>query len=169
MSEWKTVRKWFWVWDFEKEEQWLNVMTQSGWLLNQVGFCKYVFVPCEPEAYTIRLEMHAYDPEYINFMEETGATYIGQMAQWAYFCKKADAGAFDIFSDLDSRIGHLRKIGRVLLLLALANLLISFCNGFTLNSSFSWPNLLCTAMLMYALGRIHSQEAALEKERVLRE
>ena len=26
MSETKTLHKWFWVWEFEKEERWLNEM-----------------------------------------------------------------------------------------------------------------------------------------------
>ena len=29
----KTIKKWFWVWEFDKEEQWLNTMAQSGWVL----------------------------------------------------------------------------------------------------------------------------------------
>ena len=37
MAERKTVRKWFWVWDFDKEERWLNEMAMSGWLLVQVN------------------------------------------------------------------------------------------------------------------------------------
>ena len=52
----KTVRKWFWAWDFEKEEQWLNTMANSGWLLDGVGWCKFRFVACEPGTYTVRLE-----------------------------------------------------------------------------------------------------------------
>ena len=30
MAERKTVYKWFWVWEFEREERWLNAMAQSG-------------------------------------------------------------------------------------------------------------------------------------------
>ena len=26
MSETKTLHKWFWVWEFEKEERWLNLL-----------------------------------------------------------------------------------------------------------------------------------------------
>ena len=26
----KTIRKWFWTWDFEKEEKWLNEMAAQG-------------------------------------------------------------------------------------------------------------------------------------------
>ena len=32
-----TVRKVFMVWDFEKEEAWLNEMAQAGWALESVG------------------------------------------------------------------------------------------------------------------------------------
>ena len=27
MKEEKVIRKWFWVWNFEKEERWLNTMS----------------------------------------------------------------------------------------------------------------------------------------------
>lgn len=168
MSEGKVIRKWFWVWDFEKEEQWLNTMAQSGWLLKKVGFGRYEFIPCEAGAYTVRLEMHDHDPEYVRFMVETGAQYIGQMAQWAYFCKKTADGDFDIFSDLDSRIAHLRRIGRMLAGIGFANLM----TGFSVNlivPHFGWINLVCATLLMYALGRIHGKTETLQKERALRE
>ena len=48
MESRKTVRKWFWVWDFDKEEDWLNEMAMSGWVLESVGFASYHFVRCEP-------------------------------------------------------------------------------------------------------------------------
>jgi len=168
MKERKTIRKWFWVWDFEKEERWLNMMAQSGWVLDGVSFCKYEFVACEPGEYTVRLEMHEHDPEYLDFMAGTEAEYVGRMVQWVYFRKQTVHGVFDIFSDLDSRIEHLRKIGNMLLLIGIANLLI----GFAVSSApinMGWINLLCATLLMYALGRIHGKKEALEKARELRE
>ena len=168
MKERKTIRKWFWVWDFEKEEQWLNTMAQSGWVLDGVGFCTYHFIACEPGEYTVRLEMHDHDPEYLGFMEETGAEYVGRMVQWIYFRKKAVHGAFDIFSDLDSRIAHLQKIGNMLLLIGIANLLVGFAvSNAVIN--MGWLNLLCATLLMYALGRIHGKKEALVQARALRE
>ena len=110
----KIIKKWFWVWEFEKEEQWLNTMAQSGWVLDKLGLCKYEFVSCVPGEYTVRLEMRDHDQEYIDFMAETGAEYVGRMAKWIYFRKKAADGPFDIFSDIDSRITHLDKIGKML-------------------------------------------------------
>ena len=51
----KTVTKWFWVWQFEKEEEWLNEMAANGWVLESVGFCRYTFVRCEPGTYSVRI------------------------------------------------------------------------------------------------------------------
>ena len=30
-AEIKKVRKWFWVWDDDKEEAWLRIMAIDGW------------------------------------------------------------------------------------------------------------------------------------------
>lgn len=169
MTERKTVHKWFWVWDFEKEEQWLNTMAQSGWLLDRVGCCKYEFVACEPGTYTVRLEMHDHDEDYLRFMGETGAEYIGRMVQWIYFRKKTADGEFDIFSDIDSRISHLDKIGKRLTIVGAANLAVGLVNAFNVVAPLGWINLLCATLLMYALGRIHGKKESLEKDRLLLE
>ena len=169
MSERKTIHKWVWVWDFEKEEQWLNTMAQSGWVLDGVGFCKYHFVRCESGEYTVRLEMHGHDEEYLHFMEETGAEYVGRMMKWIYFRKKTADGEFDIFSDIDSRISHLDKICKMLLPAGMANLAIGLANSFNPVVNIGWLNLLCATLLMYALGRIHGKKEALEQKRNLME
>ena len=165
----KTIRKWFWVWEFDKEEQWLNTMAQSGWVLDSVGFCKYNFVKCEPGEYTVRLEMHDPDDEYIAFMEETGVEYIGRMVKWIFFRKKALYGPFEIFSDIDSRISQLDKISKLTAALGFANLAIGLANSFNPVTNVGWVNLIVCAVLMYGLGRLHCEKEALEKERVVRE
>lgn len=168
MENTKTIRKWFWVWSYEKEEEWLNEMALNGWVLDSVDWCTYHFVRCEPGEYSVRLEMHPYDEAYISFMKETGAEYIGRMMMWIYFRKKTEDGSFDLFSDIDSRISHLDKIGKMLTVVGGANLLIGFVNSFS-PARLGWVNLLCATLLMYALGRIHGKKEALEKERILHE
>ncbi|MBR6115147.1 MAG: DUF2812 domain-containing protein [Oscillospiraceae bacterium] len=163
-----TVRKWFWVWDFEKEEDWLNEMAMNGWVLDGVGWCTYHFVRCEPGEYSVRLEMHPYDESYLAFMKETCAEYVGRMMMWIYFRKKTAEGPFDLFSDIDSRIGHLNKIGRMLAVVGLVNLVLGVANSINA-AHFGWVNLLCASLLMYALGRIHGKKEALERERLLHE
>ena len=165
----KTLRKWFWVWEFEKEEQWLNSMAQSGWLLDSVGRCKFRFVPCEPGTYAVRLEMRPSDAGYLDFMQQTGAEYVGRVVQWNYFRKKMEDGEFDLFSDLDSKIEHLKRIGKCLAGVSAANLLIGLVNTFNTTTNLGWINLLVATVLMYGLGRIHGKLEAMEKDRLLTE
>ena len=164
----KTIHRCFTVWNFEKEERWLNSMAQSGWVLDGVGFCTYHFIACKPGAYTVRLEMHGPDEAYIDFMRETGAEYIGRVFQWIFFRKKAEDGEFDLFSDLDSRIAHLARIGRMLAAVGGANLLIGLANLHG-PGRLGWMNLLCVAALMYALGRIHGKKESLGEKRAIME
>ena len=164
----RTMRKWYWVWDFDKEDDWLNDMALSGWVLDSVGFCTYRFVRCEPGEYSVHTEMHTADEAYVDFMRATGAEYVGRMMMWMYFRKKTADGPFDLFSDIDSRIGHLNKIGKMLSVVGGANLLIGLVNVIN-PGRFGWINLLCATLLMYALGRIHGKKEALERERMLHE
>ena len=167
MNAEKIIHKWFWAWDFEREEQWLNTMAHTGWLLDSVGFCTYRFIPCPAEEYTVRMEMHAWDEDYLRFMEETGAEYLGRMATWIYFRKKTSDGVFDLFSDMDSRIGHLNRIGKLLAAVGVANLLIGLANTLSSAWNLGWINLLVATVLMYGLGRIHGKKEALQAKRLL--
>ena len=169
MAERKTVHKWLWVWDFEKEERWLNEMAMDGWALCKVGFGKYVFERTQPGEYIIRLELHQHDEHYIEFMHDTGAEVAGRLFAWVYFRRKSELGPFDIFSDIDSKIAHLNKIGRMLGVIGGANLGIGVMNSFNPSVRIGWVNLLCATLLMYGLGRIHGKKEALENERELRE
>ncbi len=71
MNERKTIHRIFWVWEFEKEERWLNEMTLEGWALDKAAFCSYRFMRCEPGEYIIRMEMSK-STEYRNFVEGLG-------------------------------------------------------------------------------------------------
>ena len=166
--ETRTVRKWIWVWDFDREEEWLNDMALNGWVLESVGWCTYRFMRCEPGEYAVRLEMHPYDEAYIDFMRETGAEYIGRMIAWVYFRKKTSEGAFDLFSDIDSRIRHLDRIGKMLAAVGGMNLVIGLVNTFS-PARMGSINLIVATLLMYALGRIHGKKESLARERTLHE
>ena len=88
----KRVFKWFWVWEFEKEDMWLNSMAADGWTLCQIGWCTYWFEKTDPSAYEVRLECRKPDEAYISFVKDTGAEYIGHMMQWLYFRRKSELG-----------------------------------------------------------------------------
>ena len=165
----KIIKKWVWVWDFDKEERWLNTMAQQGWVLDKTGFCRYEFVRCEPGEYTVRLEMREHDEGYLSFMADTGAEYVGRMVKWIYFRKKTELGPFDIFSDAESRIAHLERMCRMLRGVGIANLAIGLANSLSPVVPMGWVNLLGATVLMYALGRIEGKKEALQRDRLLME
>lgn len=111
-----TVYKAFWSWNYEKEEKWLAEMSVRGMQLISVGLCKYVFDEGLPNEYNVRLELLDDWPDtpqsvqYIRFIEETGAQYLGSALRWAYFRKKNTEGGFTLFSDIGSRIKYLKRI-----------------------------------------------------------
>ncbi|HEY9060345.1 MAG TPA: DUF2812 domain-containing protein [Pseudobacteroides sp.] len=111
-----TIYKFFFAWDFEKEEKWLNEMSAKGLQLVSVGFCKYVFEEGIHGEYTYKLELLENLPSnyesssYIKFLEETGVEHIGSLFRWVYFRKKTTSGAFEIYSDIESKIKHYKRI-----------------------------------------------------------
>ena len=169
MAERKTVWRFIFVWNYEKEERWLNEMAMNGWALVSVFWFRYTFETCEPGEYIVRLEMNN-DPSYETFIEETGAEVVGRFLQWRYFRRKAEMGPFDLFSDIDSKVAHLKKIGTLLFSLGMVNLVVGMINSFLPhNHHVAWMNLLCCTVLMYGLGRIHGKKEELEKDRLLHE
>ena len=118
-----TVRRLFFVWNFEKQINWLNEMSKKGLHLTDVDFGKFVFEDGAPGEYAYRMEWlkewpgHPRSVAYIHFLEEAGVEYVGSFKKWAYFRKKASEGAFDLFSDLDSRISHIKRLMTLVLCL----------------------------------------------------
>lgn len=169
MEERKTVNKIFLDWELEKEEEWLNGMAMSGWVLDSVGFCKYNFVRCEPEEYTVKFQyIEDYSDEYKNLIKENNIEYIGKnLCGFRYFRKKTEFGEFNLFSDIDSRIIHLKKYGTMVMSIGIS----SFSMGIIYNNSFFLSTLgfLFSTFLMYTLGRIHEKKESLERERLLHE
>lgn len=119
------IKKFFWAWEFEKEEKWLNEMAAKGLALVGVGFCRYEFEDCTPGEYSFRLELldnrpdHPESRKYISFVEETGAEHVGSYINWVYFRNK---GNFELFSDYTTKIKHLTKIIRLILAISVLNL-----------------------------------------------
>ena len=169
MNERKKVVRWWWVWEFEKEERWLNNMASDGWVLDGVDFAAYYFVRCEPGEYVVRLEMRDSDDDYVSFLKEMGAEEAGRFAGWHYFRRKSELGAFDLYSDIDSRIEHLKRISRLLKLIGFANILIGAANIISFRNALPLINLLLGCILMYGLGRIDGKADELKNERDIHE
>lgn len=175
----KVIHKWFWVWDFEKEEQWLNEMAAKGLALQSVGIGKYTFDECLPGEYCIRLDMlknsptHPESEKYIRFVEETGAEHIASFTKWVYFRKKTDEGSFELYSDNGSKIKHLTRIIRFLLPLAIFNLFAGCNNLYMAITNFSeisdWNyigiiNLLFTVFALIGCFKLYKKRKQLKNE-----
>ncbi|MBR5446250.1 MAG: DUF2812 domain-containing protein [Clostridia bacterium] len=175
----KTIRKWFWVWEFDKEEKWLNEMAAKGLTLVSMHFNKYMFEETTPGEYQIRVELLANKPahpeseQYIRFVEETGAEQVASWINWVYFRKKTADGAFELFSDNTSR---LKMLNRVIGLLVPLGILCLVSGGYNLLLYFLWGNpvslvgllpLTVSVLLGIGLLRILKQKKKLAKEQTL--
>ena len=130
----KTVRKLFFIWNFDKEQQWLNQMAAKGLALVSVGFYKYGFEDCIPGEYRVCLQLLEKSPrnpemqKYIEFLEQTGAEHVGSFTRWVYFRKKASTGDFELFSDNVSKVKYLTSLLGFISLVVVMNLLIGLEN-----------------------------------------
>lgn len=169
----KVIHKLFLVWNYEKEEAWLNEMAAQGLALVAVGFCRYEFEDCVPGEYKIALDYlnksRAENQKYIEFLEETGAEHVGSIVRWAYFRKKT-AEPFSIFSDNSSKIALFTNVMHVLLAVMILNL-----SAFSLNIGNYFVhrdpvflvcciNLFLAFVLLYGYWRFYKKRKKLKEE-----
>ena len=102
--------------DYEKEEKWLHVMAAKGLALHSYSWGRYVFEDSVPGEFVYRIELLKNLPsspegrEYLNFLEETGVICVAMYFRWVYLRKPSEAGPFDLYTDVDSRLAHYRNI-----------------------------------------------------------
>lgn len=176
----KVIHRVFWIWDFEKEEHWLNEMAAKGLCLISAGFCRYEFVETLPGEYGVRMQLlehfcsHPESERYIAFLEETGAEHVGCCKKWAYFRKKAALGDFELLSDRPSRLRQLRRIERMLIWLGILAVFIGMMNLAIYLQHRSAGNLLVGLLdLLLGVGcligymRLHRKRKKLQQEQQL--
>ena len=163
----KVIHKLFWIWNFDKEEKWLNEMAEKGLALTSVGFCRYEFEDCTPGEYKICMEFYdnklnkAGKEKYIELLKETGVEPIRISPKWGYYRKRATQDNFELFSNNTSRIKYLTKIIRYTAFILVGELIIG-CNILLANSDEVIPNnmylpfyLISAGILLFtALGAI---------------
>lgn len=175
----KVIHKLFWVWNFDKEEKWLNEMAVKGLALISVGFCRYEFEDCVPAEYKVCLEFlknkhnNAETEKYIEFLEETGAEHIGTFKRWAYFRKKTNEENFNLFSDNSSIIKHLTRIINFITILLFLNFFVgcyNVCLYFCFNSYvnlFGIFNILLSVFVAIGMVRLFRKRKKLKHEQQL--
>ena len=173
----QTIRKWFWAWEFDKEEAWLADMAARGKALVSARYATYEFEDSAPGEYIVRLEMMENSPtshegrQYIEFVEDTGAECVGTVMKWVYFRKKTADGPFELHGDNATRIKHLKGIQRLLLPLSIVNAGIAVYN-FCVGIGFASPiNVVCSmasvavsVLLGVGIVKLNNKKIQLEKE-----
>lgn len=110
----KTVFRFQFMWDYDKEEAWLNAMSAKGWQLVQPGVFFFKFEQGEPNRYRYAIEFlddaGRKADDYLTFLEETGIEIVGRKLRWVYYRKADDGKPFEIFSDAESKTIHLKRM-----------------------------------------------------------
>ena len=154
----KVVRKFFM--DCDKEEAWLNEMSDKGLALIGGAGSKYVFENSSPGEYIYRIVWLEHDPnhpaslEYLQFLKGTDIEHITSDINWVYLRKRSASGAFEVYSDIDSKIKHYRKASLVSAMLAFGFTLISLLSVCTTLVGFYRDSDNMIAVLMMALAII---------------
>jgi hypothetical protein len=116
-------------------------MSAKGMMLSSYSWCRYVFDEGFPNEYTYRIELlehvptHPESMAYIRFLEQNGIECVATNMRWIYLRRKSSEGAFDIYSDLESKIKHYQRINvlwTIVIVVALiggiTNLLVGIIN-----------------------------------------
>lgn len=140
--------------DKDMEEDWLNDWCQRGWAFKRFCMGFFTFTPCRPGEFIYRIDLVPGTGlrcddywGYAAFMEEMGVEVLQRWGRWAYLCKRAEDGPFDIYTDLDSQIELYRRMRRMFLWVLIGE---CFCVSPSLFWAFTEPGLLfrCAGGLM---------------------
>ena len=126
--ETKKQFKWFTIFQYEKEQDYLREMHKSGWKFVKVkGLGMYYFEKCVPQDVVYQLDYNqdglSHKEEYLKMFEDCGWEYIQDFAGYSYFRKAVaeDGMVEEIFCDEESRFQMMQRVikGRMLPLLVL--------------------------------------------------
>ena len=118
--------RWFTIFEYEKEQDYLREMHKSGWRFVKVkGLGMYHFEKCAAEDVVYQLDYNKegleHKDEYLKMFEDCGWEYIQDYAGYSYFRKAVgeEGVAEEIFCDDESRMQMMQRVikGRMLPLL----------------------------------------------------
>lgn len=116
-AETKRVFKWFWAWQDEQEEAWLERMSrEQGLHLASISpFGVYTFHVGAPRPMVYRLDYQYLkgqdQPSYLQLFQDAGWEHVGEMSNWHYFRRPEVAGQpREIFTDPESKAAKYRRL-----------------------------------------------------------
>jgi hypothetical protein len=177
--------KWKAYLDFEKEEKWINEMSQKGWHFKKYTFFRYHFEKGEANKYIFRLQMlnnrpnHIQSQEYIQFLEDSGIEVVSSFSSWIFMRQLSEKGAFEVFTDFTSKIKNYKSVRLLIGIICLANICIGISNSAMLGSRLSHLGSVEQNMFLINIGlgllfvpyiyRLTKKIKFLEKEQALHE
>ena len=126
--ETKKQYKWFSIFEYEKEQEYLRAMHKNGWKFLKVsGLGIYRFEKCEPQDVVYQLDYNKdgleHRDEYIKMFADCGWEHLQDYAGYSYFRKAAEdmQGVEEIFCDKESRLMMMNRVlkGRMIPVLIL--------------------------------------------------
>ena len=119
MSEYKKEFRYFTIFDYEKEQEYLSWMHECGWKFTMVYFPGiYCFEKCKPEKVIYQLDYNqegrTHKAEYLQMFADCGWEYLLEFMGYSYFRKPAAEMKEDegIFCDDDSRLDMMKRVFR---------------------------------------------------------
>lgn len=123
-------------WNYEKEEAWLNEMSEQGFQFQKAGLLNSTFVHDDSSRYTYRLDYQTGNPKdvefqnYIDLYQDAGWEYVSSYgSMWHYFRRVWQPGEQPkLYTDKDSLVAQYKKIQRLMGIMLLINLGILLAN-----------------------------------------
>lgn len=151
--ETKKQFKWFTIFEYEKEQDYLRNMHKSGWKFIKVkGLGMYHFKKCIPQDVVYQLDYNkeglTHKEEYLKMFDDCGWEYIQDFVGYSYFRKEvSESGEADeIFCDEESRMQMMERVikGRMVPLLII---FFTVLLPQLFNNLFSYHNYLVAAFI----------------------
>ena len=115
--ETKIQFKWFTIFEYEKEQDYLCQMHKAGWKFVKVnGLGMYHFEKCTPQDVVYQLDYNkdglAHKDEYLKMFDDCGWEYIQDYVGYSYFRKAVETGgtAEEIFCDEESKFQMMQRV-----------------------------------------------------------
>ena len=159
----RVIHKFFWIWQLEKEQAWINEMASHGYSLEHAGRLTFEFDETEPDKYIYKEIFlkgwgeSAENLKYFRFLEEMGikvVCYINYPGTcWVYTraLKEEYPDGIELYSDIDSKINYQKVMAGYLIFVIAFTLFAALLNTSIVVSSLLRHNMLMTLNLICAI------------------
>lgn len=160
--------------DAEKEEAYLNEQAAHGRALTGYFLWRYTFEDCAPGEYIYRIELldgnAAKQKEYLDFLQDSGIECVQRWCDWVYLRRRAEEGAFELYSDKTSMVHYLQRLLGFYSVLISLEVFVCFFNFVVFLFVAHNPiNLVCALILLLVTALLYSvRRRTQERLRALR-